>query len=77
MDRRAIFFLGAAVVCALLVPFTGADHRWLAIALSATYLLLALASYLDFRTRRSSLAERTPPSSTPSPPDRVLTRTGG
>jgi predicted small integral membrane protein len=52
MDRRALFFLGAALVCLVLVPLTPADLRWFALVLSAVYLLLAVASALDNRSRR-------------------------
>jgi hypothetical protein len=52
MDRRALFFLGAAVVCALLIPVPESEHRWVPIALSIVYALLALASWADARGRR-------------------------
>ncbi len=52
MDRRALFFLGAAIVCAVLVPVTEAEHRWVPIALAIVYALLALASWADTRSRR-------------------------
>jgi hypothetical protein len=52
MDRRAIFFLGAAVVCAVLIPVTDGQHRWVPIALSVVYTLLALASWADARGRQ-------------------------
>ena len=51
-DRRAMFFLLAALVCVLLLPLAAADFRWVTLGVAATYLLLALASYLDFRGRR-------------------------
>ncbi len=51
MDRRAIFFLGAAVVAALLIPLTDDQHRWVPIGLSILYVLLAAASWLDRRSR--------------------------
>ena len=50
MDRRAIFFLGAGVVCAALIAETDAELRWVPMALAAIYVLLALASYLDWRS---------------------------
>jgi hypothetical protein len=52
MDRRAVFFLVAAVVCAVLIPVTGADQRWVPIALTIVYTLLSLASWADTRSRR-------------------------
>ena len=51
-DRRAMFFLLAAVVCVLLLPLAEDDFRWVTLGVSVTYLVLALASYLDFRGRR-------------------------
>ena len=56
MDRRAQFFLASAGVCALLIPLTPQQFRWFAIALTVIYAVLALASYLDHRSRhRDSL----------------------
>ena len=52
MDRRALFFIGAAAVCALLIPVTEGEHRWVPIALAVIYVLLALASYFDARSKR-------------------------
>jgi len=51
-DQRALFFLVAAIVCAVLVPVAEAKYRNLTWGLSGVYVLLALASYLDFRSRR-------------------------
>ena len=45
MDRRALFFLGAAVVAAVLIPVTEPDYRWVPIGLTVVYALLALASF--------------------------------
>jgi hypothetical protein len=47
-----MFFLLAALVCVLLLPLAEDDSRWVALGVSFTYLVLALASYLDFRSRR-------------------------
>jgi hypothetical protein len=51
MDRRALFLLGAAVVCAVLIPVTESEQRWVPIALAIVYVLLALASWADARGR--------------------------
>ena len=51
MDRRAVFFLVAAVVCVVLIPLTGASERWVPIALSIVYTLLSVASWADARGR--------------------------
>ena len=50
-DRRAQFFLLAAVVCLALVPLADHAYKQVALAVAITYLVLALASYLDFRSR--------------------------
>jgi len=50
MDRRAIFFLGAALVSLALVGATDAELRWVPVALAVVYVALALASYLDWRS---------------------------
>jgi hypothetical protein len=50
MDRRAIFFLGAAAVCAALIPVTDAELRLVPTALATVYVVLALASFLDWRS---------------------------
>jgi hypothetical protein len=47
MDRRSVFFLLAAVAAAALVPVSEADLRWVPIAVSVTYVVLATLSYLD------------------------------
>ncbi len=51
MDRRAAFFVGAALVCLLLVPVTEAAQRWVPVALAVVYALLALGSWADHRSR--------------------------
>jgi hypothetical protein len=52
MDRRAIFFLGAAAVSAALIPETEAKLRNVPEILAVVYVLLAAASYLDWRSSR-------------------------
>jgi len=52
MDRRALFFFGAAVVCLVLTPLTPDDLRWFALVLAGVYLVLAAASALDNWSRR-------------------------
>ena len=54
MDRRAVFFLVAAAVCALLTPLMDDEFRWVPIATSIVYVLLAIASFLDARSRKHS-----------------------
>jgi hypothetical protein len=52
-DRRAAFFAGAAVLCALLYPVAGPEFRWVCVALAIIYVLLAVASFLDSLGRSS------------------------
>jgi len=54
MDRRAVFFLVAALVCALLIPATDDEFRWVPIATSIVYVVLAVASFLDAWSRKHS-----------------------
>lgn len=51
VDRRAVFFLIAAALCALMVPITPDSERAVGIVLVIVYLVLAVASHLDFRSR--------------------------
>ena len=53
-DKRAQFFLAAALVCVALVPLADARFRNLTLAVAGTYALLALA--LVPRPPRPSLA---------------------
>jgi hypothetical protein len=50
-DKRAQFFFLAALVCFLLVPVAQAAYRELTLAVGVTYVLLAVASWLDHRSR--------------------------
>jgi hypothetical protein len=50
-DRRAQFFVLAALLCVVLVPLAPHDFKEVTAVVAVTYLVLALASYLDFRSR--------------------------
>ena len=50
-DRRSLFFLVSAVLCAALIPVSDAELRWVPQAVAVTYAVLALLSYLDWRSR--------------------------
>ena len=50
-DERAMFFLLASVICFVLVPLAAERFRNLTLAVGGVYVLLSLASYLDFRSR--------------------------
>ena len=52
MDRRAIFFLGAAAIVAVLIPETDAELRWVPTVLAALYVTLAALSYFDWRSNQ-------------------------
>jgi len=45
-DRRALFFVAAALICFLL-SFVADNQRWFARILSAVYIVLAVVSLLD------------------------------
>ena len=51
MDRRALFFLCASAACVALVPVADSEHRPIALGVAVTYVVLALLSFLDFRSR--------------------------
>jgi hypothetical protein len=53
MDRRAVFFLVAALLCFLLVPVADAGHRWVAAGTGGVYVVLAALSALDHWSRRN------------------------
>jgi hypothetical protein len=50
-DRRAAFFLIAALLCLALTPIAEDKYVWVCVTLTVVYVLLAIASYLDARTR--------------------------
>ncbi len=50
-DKRAQFFLLAALVCVALVPLAADDFKRITAVVAGTYLVLALASFLDHRSR--------------------------
>jgi hypothetical protein len=51
MDRRAVFFAAATAVCAALAPAADSELRWVPIAMSVAYAVLALLSLLDYVSR--------------------------
>jgi hypothetical protein len=59
MDRRAVFFVVAAVVCALLTPLIPIesgkpDITWVGRSTAVAFAVLALLSWLDHVGRRRS-----------------------
>ena len=53
MDRRALFFLAAAIACIALVPLTPSNLRYVGVCLCLVYVFLAALSFLDDRSRRT------------------------
>jgi hypothetical protein len=51
LGRRARVFLVFAIVSAALIPAAPEEFRWFAIVCAAVYLVLAVASYADERSR--------------------------
>jgi hypothetical protein len=51
MDRRAIFFFGAAVVCFMLVPVSN-GYSWVPAIVGGVYVVLGIGSWLDARSHR-------------------------
>ena len=69
MDRRAIFFLCAAALCAVLIPLADESNRWVAEVTAAVYVVLAVLSWLDHwsRARPGTPHDRVaPPAGPPS-----------
>ena len=64
MDRRAVFFLMAAVVCFLLIWPTPEDLRWVPLWLGVTYVVLSGLSFADFLSRRNATRSHQSGSST-------------
>jgi len=52
MDQRALFFFVASVVAALIVPVAAEELRYVPTTVSVVYVILAAASYLDWRTNK-------------------------
>ena len=47
VERRAVFFLVAAVLAFALIPVADPEHRWVAMATGTTYVVLAVLAALD------------------------------
>ena len=52
MDQRALFFIIAASVAALLTTVIDDELRYVPELVAVTYAVLAAASYLDWRTNK-------------------------
>ena len=51
-DKRAQFFMAAAIVCLAMLPVAEDEYREITIGVAITYVLLAVASWLDHRSSR-------------------------
>jgi hypothetical protein len=51
MDRRAVFFFGAAIVCFALTPVSD-GYAWVSASVGAVYVVLGIGSWLDARSHR-------------------------
>jgi cadmium resistance protein CadD (predicted permease) len=58
MDRRALFFLGAALVSFALVPVGLEKYRHVAVFVGCVYIVLGLLSLLDSRGRSGRRGRR-------------------
>lgn len=52
MDQRALFFIIAAGLAGLLIPVTDEELRYVPEIVAVVYVVLAAASYLDWRTKQ-------------------------
>ena len=52
MDRRALFFVGAALLCFALIPLGLDKYRHVTEVTGGAYLVFAVLSFLDARGRR-------------------------
>jgi hypothetical protein len=50
-DRRALVFVVFAAICFALVPLAEPEFRWVCITTGITYVLLAVGSALNSRSR--------------------------
>ena len=51
IDRRARIFFGFSALSLMLVEAAPQQFRWVGLALSATYLVLGAASWIDLKSR--------------------------
>jgi hypothetical protein len=59
MDRRALFFVLAALISLALAPIGLEKYRAVALGVAGVYFVLATLSLLDSRGRRRSRGRRT------------------
>jgi hypothetical protein len=59
MDRRAVFFFGAALACFVLAPVGLPKYSHIAVTVGCVYVVLSVLSFFDSRGRRRSRGRRT------------------
>ena len=52
MDRRALFFLIAALAAGAMYPLAPVDLRWVSLGVASTYVVLAVLAALDGWSRK-------------------------
>jgi len=52
IDRRSTVFFVLALLCFALYPVTDADNKYVPLVVGVVYVVLALATWADFRARR-------------------------
>jgi hypothetical protein len=60
MSRRVWFFVGAALVCLVLIPVAPADFRWVPMVVAAVYGALAALTGLEHWVEERRLRRREP-----------------
>jgi hypothetical protein len=58
MDRRAVFFLGAAAACFAVAPVGLEKYQHIALIVGTAYVVFAVLSFLDARSRARAAARR-------------------
>ena len=53
LDRRAVLFAIAAVVCVVLVPATPSELEWVGLVTAVWFAILSVASLFDDISRRN------------------------
>jgi len=77
MDRRVLFFVGAAAACVLLVPVAPDEFRKVCWIVAIVYLVMAAASGLDSYSRNHAVRRPHPSFKTDAQREPVSTSSGG
>jgi hypothetical protein len=77
MDRRVLFFVGAAAACVLLVPVAPDEFRTVCWIVAIVYLVMAAAAGLDSYSRNHAVRRPHPSFKTDAQRESVGTSSGG